>query len=49
MSETFIKLTSKDYDLNYYIVEAIFNKFPDSLYERLEEEINIRRRIDEQV
>ncbi len=40
----FINQTAKDYDMNYSIVEAIYNKYPNSFYERLEEELIIRRK-----
>ncbi len=43
MSNNFISQTAKDYDLEYYIVKSIYDKYGDNakvFYERLEEEIN---------
>lgn len=42
MKDQFIKQTAKDYDMEYEDVKNIKDKFPNELYERLEEFIKDR-------
>ena len=40
----FISQTAKDYDMKYEDVERIYNYYPDTFYEKLEEFIADRRK-----
>lgn len=37
MNNGFIEQTAKDYDMNVYDVQQIYNQYPDNFYEKLEE------------
>jgi hypothetical protein len=36
-NDDFVKQTAKDYDLDIDIVRSIYQKYPNSFYEKLEE------------
>jgi len=43
MKNTFIEQTARDYDIRYDIVEDIYNRHKETLYERLEKILRNRQ------
>lgn len=41
----FIVQTARDYDLDYEVVEDIFNKYQSNFYEKLEEHIKTKSQL----